>query len=66
MDKNRRYLTVKQIVKGDHYPFSFGQMRSHLLHRKKNGLDKAIRRIGKRLYIRTDLFDKWIDSMSDF
>ncbi len=66
MDKNIKYLTIEQIVQSDHYPFSFGQMRSYLLDRKKNGLSKAVRKIGKRVYIRTDLFDEWIDSHEDF
>ena len=37
---------------------------SVLLKKNKNGLDKCIRKIGKRLYIRIDLFDNWIESQA--
>ncbi len=51
----------EQIVSSERYPFTEGQLR-HLLHKRhKNGLEKAVRRIGKRLLLRIDLFDEWID-----
>jgi hypothetical protein len=56
------YLETKQIGEGNHYPFTLGQMRHFLLMRHKNGLQKAVRKIGKRLYIRKDLFEQWIES----
>lgn len=56
------YLSVKEIADSDLYPFTHGQMRHYLMTRHRNGLDTAIRKIGKRLYLRKDLFDAWIES----
>lgn len=56
------YLEPKQIVESDNYPFSIGQVRHYLLMRHRNGLEKAVRKIGKRLYLRKDLFDQWIEN----
>lgn len=57
-----QYLTTTQIAKSDCYPFTLGQIRHYLLIRHRNGLDKAVRKIGKRLYLRRDLFEQWIES----
>ena len=35
--------------------------RHLLLFRHKNGLGTAVRKIGKRLLVRSDLFDQWIE-----
>lgn len=56
-----KYLTHEQIVESGKYPFTMGQMRHLLLHRKENGLVVAAMKIGKRMVIRTDLFEKWMD-----
>lgn len=56
-----QYLTVKQITDCNQYPFTVGQMRHYLIMRHRNGLDAAIRKIGKRLYLK-DLFEAWIES----
>lgn len=57
-----RYLSIKQIAEDAKYPFTLPMMRHYLLHRHTNGLAEAVRKIGKRLVIRTDLFDDWIES----
>lgn len=59
-----QYLSIKQIGESDQYPFTLGQMRHYLIMRHKNGLEQAVRKIGKRLYLRRDLFDQWIESQS--
>ncbi len=56
------YLSIQQIAKSEKYPFSLGQMRHYLTMRHKNLLDVACRKIGKRLYLRKDLFEDWIES----
>jgi len=56
-----QYLTAAQIVASDCYPFTMGQIRQFLLMRHKNGLQSAVRKIGKRLYLRRDLFEEWIE-----
>jgi len=59
------YMSPQQVEKSDRYPFSIGQLRYHLNRRHITGLEKAVRKIGKRLYIRTDLLDSWIESQSN-
>lgn len=61
---DHKYLTIKQIINSECYPFSEGQIRHFLIMRHKNGLQDAVRQIGKRLYIRKDLLDQWIESQS--
>jgi hypothetical protein len=57
---NFEYLTIKQVA--DKYPFTSGQIRHFLTMRHRNGLENAIRKIGKRIYVRLDLFQSWIES----
>jgi hypothetical protein len=64
MDNQIIYLSAQQIVDDPRYPFTIGQLRHFLLKRHKNGLDKAIRRIGKRVYLRQDLFNEWIEEQT--
>ena len=56
-----QYITAIEIANSTKYPFTEGQIRHYLLHRHKNGLDKAVRKIGKRLFLRVDLFNAWIE-----
>ncbi len=56
------YVTLNDLLKRKNYPFTRGQMRAFLMSRDENGLAKAIRKIGKKLYIRVDLFSEWIES----
>lgn len=60
--ENQNYLTPQQIVQGGQYPFTIGQIRHYLMMRHKNGLDRSVRKIGKRIYLKRDEFEKWIDS----
>jgi len=61
----KKYVDVKDIVNNEKYPFSLGQIRSLLTKRRKNGLYKCVRKIGKKIYIREDLFDEWIESHTE-
>lgn len=63
MDKVE-YVSLKQIIDSGCYPFTMGQLRHYLMHRHKNGLEKAVRKIGKRLFLRVDLFNDWIDQQT--
>lgn len=56
-----KYMNANQIADDPKYPFTIGMLRFYLLNRENNGLCKAIRRIGSRLFFRSDLFDEWID-----
>lgn len=61
---NYEYWSPKQIASSKKYPFTLGQMRHYLGKRHRNELNRAVRKIGKRLYLRLDLFDQWIESQS--
>ncbi len=61
---NFEYWSPRQIVNSGKYPFTMGQIRHLLLHRHRNSLEKAVRKIGKCLVIRMDLFDQWIEKQS--
>jgi len=63
--KQTKYLSVDAIVKSGEYPFTRGQVRFFLTKRHKNGLGSAVRKVSKRIYIRKDLFDQWIESQSE-
>lgn len=58
---NQMYWSPQQIVESGKYPFTMGQMRHLLLNRHRNGLKAAVRKVGKRLMLRLDLFDQWIE-----
>lgn len=62
MNRETKYQTVSDIAKNPKYPFTEPMLRHHLLHRHKNGLNKAVSKTGKRLVIRSDLFDAWIEN----
>ena len=53
------WLTVEDVIAS--YPFSRGVFRLMLFKRDSNGLSIAVRKIGKKIYLRKDLLDKWID-----
>ena len=61
---NIEYVSLKQIADNSKYPFTMGQLRHYMMHRHKNGLDSAVRKIGKRLFLRMDLFDAWIEKQA--
>lgn len=61
---NFEYWSPQKIVKSGRYPFTIGQVRHLLLFRHRNGLQDAVRKIGKRLLVRMDLFDQWIESQA--
>jgi hypothetical protein len=58
-------MNTKQIIACGKYPFTMGQLRQLLLFRHRNGLDNCVRKIGKTLLIRMDLFEKWIEEQKE-
>lgn len=60
--ENYVYWSPQQIADSGRYSLSIGQIRHLLLYRHRNGLDRCIRKIGKRLLLRLDLFQEWIES----
>jgi hypothetical protein len=62
MNNNIKWASIQQIAEDPKYPFTLAMIRHYLLHRHKNGLENAVRKIGKRLFVRLDLLDAWIES----
>lgn len=62
---NPTYWSPQQIVTSGKYPFTMGQIRHLLLYRHRNGLQDAVRKVGKRLMLRADLFDEWIEEQKE-
>lgn len=56
------WLTTQQIADNDRYPFTWAQLRYYMANRDVNGLGMAVRKVGKHLLIREDLFNEWLDS----
>lgn len=61
MIENIKYVSTKQVVEDPKYPFTMPMIRHYLLHRHSNGLEAAVFKIGKRLFLRVDLLDAWIE-----
>lgn len=63
--KQLKFKSIKDVVLSDNYSFTTGQLRFLLAHRRENGLAKVVRKIGKCIYFRMDLFDAWIDKQGE-
>ena len=64
MNDNKRddsYCTIKQIANDPMFCFTVPMLRYYVLHAHRNGLSKAIRRVGRKVLIRRDLFIGWIE-----
>lgn len=57
-----KFLTIKELAKDPDFCFTEAAIRKMVFDRKINGLKKAIRKIGKRVLIRKDLFAEWLDN----
>jgi hypothetical protein len=57
-----QYMSVRDVVADPNFPFTYGQVRHFLANREKNGLASATRKINKRIYVRRDLLEKWIET----
>ena len=60
-----KYYCMDDLLKIKDFPFKKGQLRHFCLHRKENGFDKCVRKIGKRLYFRHDLIMQWIEEYQE-
>jgi hypothetical protein len=60
-DNNQKYCTVRQIASDPAFCFSIPMLRYYILHAHRNGLSQALRRIGKKVLIRRDLFIAWLE-----
>lgn len=55
------FLTVKQLAE-KHPAFSESSLRYHIFNEKMNGLDKCLRRIGRKVLIEENSFLGWVDA----
>ena len=58
-------MSLEDVANDPKYPFSKGQIRNHVAKRKTNGLATSIRKIGRRIYIREDLLEEWMESFKE-
>ncbi len=61
MNDEKLYRTVKELANDPQLCFTVPMLRFYILHAEKNGLAPAIRRIGRKIVIRHDLFIAWIE-----
>ncbi len=57
------YLTVKQMAQR-HPAFSEASLRYHIFNETKNGIDKAIKRVGRKILINEELFFVWLEGQN--
>ena len=58
------YLTVAQV--SEKFPaFSESSIRYHLFYSKQNNLEKAIRRVGRKILISETEFINWIENQNN-
>lgn len=63
-DNYKKYATVRGL--SELYPtFSESSLRSLIFNRETNGFKKCIRRIGRKILINVNEFDRWIDSQKE-
>lgn len=60
-NKQKRFAPLKEIALM-HPAFHVDYMRYLIRHAEKNGLDKCIRKVGRKIFINLDDFEEWIDS----
>lgn len=62
--QEKDFLTVKMLSKDPSCPFTERALRCYIWRAKKNGLERAIYRIGDRVFIKRSEWIKWIESHS--
>lgn len=63
-NKDHSYCTVKQIADDPRFCFTVPMLRYYLLHAHSNGLAPALRRVGRKILIRRDLFIDWLEKQA--
>ena len=60
MTNLENYFTVRQFA--EKFPFTTQSgLRYYIFNASKNGFDKVIKRIGSKVLINAEAFEKWID-----
>lgn len=60
-ENNSLYRTVRQLAEDPAFCFTVPMLRYYVLHAHRNGLSKALRRVGRKVLIRRDLFIDWLE-----
>jgi hypothetical protein len=58
------YCTLPQLARDPQLCFTLPMLRYYVLHAHSNGLERALRRIGRKILVRKDLFIDWLESQS--
>lgn len=60
-------VTIAQLAAHPNYPFSEASLRWLVFNARSNGLSSAgaITRVGRRVYINLEAFERWLDSQQD-
>ena len=66
MQENKQitFKSKKEIIEDPNLPFTKGMISHYILNAETNGLKPCLRRVGKRVLFRYDLFLDWIDSQA--
>lgn len=62
-ERNKELISLVEWNKYFSYP-SYGYLRQIISNADKNGFNKVIRRIGKRIYLKVDAFFEWVDEQN--
>ncbi len=64
-ERKPEYVTKKQLASDPSLCFTEAMLSYYILHRHRNGLGKAVRKIGRKLVIRKDLFIDWLEKQGE-
>lgn len=59
----KKLFTVKEFVQAGYYT-NEGGIRALIFHADKNGFNKVIRRINRKILLDVDAFYQWIDDLN--
>ncbi len=58
------YRTVRQLANDPAFCFTIPMLRYYVLHAHRNGLSKALHRVGRKVLIHRDLFIEWLEKQT--
>ena len=58
-----KYLDFETIL--EHYPIKRSTLRNYFFHRETNGLNKSVIKINRKLMIKREEFEAWLESFSE-
>ena len=56
-----KLITVQELAESPENPFTAGQIRWWIFRETLNGFDSVVVRVGKRVYIDHDAFERWLE-----